>query len=182
MNIEIVAESQALFRILIRSAKFILLFIALAFSLGCEKDCARRISLLKVYSVTNDQTSEPSDFDGWYHSEFQKGALNFSLEFTHTGAAGFCKYYWENYPDEGSIMLTCSKILFSGEDTLKAGTPLTNFFTTTKQEKDGQFICFLVSENEPRTLQFPERFYTFAIQINTSKGETLVDSCIVRLP
>ena len=144
-------------------------------------DCYRRIGNLQLYSIVNTKTSECSAIEGWYYSEFQEGLLNFSMEFDHYGTGKFlCSLSWDNYPDEQSIKITCNRdVCTSDADTIKAGLPLNDCFSTTKFEKNF-FIEFLISEKKENNYKFNEQYYTFFATIETNKNELFKDSCIVK--
>ncbi len=161
--------------------KIILIFIVSTMLYSClREECPRRVDYMELYPVVNTKTTEYSTIDGWYHSEFQNGLLNFSIEFSHYGAGEFCDYYWANYPDEKSFKITCNRDVYTANtDTIKAGELLNSFFSITKFEKNF-FITFLISEKQINDYIFNEQYYTFFATIETEKNEVFKDSCIVK--
>ena len=165
-----------------KKKKLILMFLFLNIlsSCWCWRECPRRIYNMQLYPVVNTKTTKHSTIEGWYHSEFQYELLNFSIEFSHYGGAEFCNYYWDNYPDEQSIKITCNKNVYTANDeTIKAGELLNSCFTITKFEKNF-FISFLISENLMSDYTFSEQYYTFFVTIETGKYEVFKDACIVK--
>ena len=167
----------------------IIIVIVLTTLCSCKKeDCYFGIANMKLYPVVNTKTSEHSKINGWYHSEFQKGLLNFSMEFGHyvtntAGGTGYCNEYWDNYPDEESIKITCSIDIFTtNAGTIKAGQPLNDCFFITKFESEKNYYVygFLISEKEGNEYKFSEQYYTFLATIETNKNEMFKDSCIVK--
>ena len=167
--------------------KVIAVILVLAIWYSCKKeDCFFGVANMKFYSIVNTKTSEHSQIKGWYHSEFQNGLLNFSMEFgnyvTNTaGGTGYCNEFWDNYPDEESIIISCSKDIWTANaDTIKAGQPLNDCFSVTKFEKDFYIYGFLISEKEENEYNFTEQYNTFFASIETNKNELFKDSCIVK--
>ena len=160
--------------------KVILMFIVSTMLYSCWRECPSRVDNMQLYPVINTKTNEHSTIEGWYHSEFQDGLLNFSIEFGHYGAGEFCNYYWANYPDEQSIKIACNRDVYTANsDTIKAGELLNSCFSITKFEKNF-FISFLISEKPMSNYTFNEQYYTFFATIETAKNEIFEDSCIVK--
>jgi len=160
--------------------KVVIIIILLPLLYSCG-DYPLRVCNMHLYSIVNTKTSEPSTIKGWYHSEFQNELLNFSIEFGTDGIVqAWVDYYWDNYPDEQSIKITCNKdVCTTNADTIKAGQLLNNCFSTTKFEKNYD-IDFLISEESNNDYEFSEQYYTFYVTIETSKNEIFKDSCIVK--
>jgi len=148
--------------------------------------CWSRIDALKLYPVVKNKTSEKSTIKGWYHSEFQNQSLNFALEFNHD----YCnehyfmkyEYYWENYPVEHSISITCNKDITNGVDTIKSGVELKECFDIMPYDESGTFrlISILLSEKSTNTYQFDDKYYTFNVSLNTSDSIQMIDSCLIK--
>lgn len=167
----------------------IIIIIVLSILYSCKKgDCYHGISNMQFYSIIDTKTSEHSAIKGWYHSEFQNRLTNFAIEFDHyykgnDGGTGYCNNFWDNYPDEKSIIITCNKsICTSNADTIKAGQPLNDCFSITKFESEKSYYVygFLISENQENVYKFSEQYYTFFATIKTNKNELFKDSCIVK--
>ena len=170
--------------------KGIIAIIVLSLFISCFKygDSYHGVSNMRLYSVINTKTSRHSQIEGWFHSEFQSGLLNLSMEFSNyiRKEPGYPpkNEYYDNYPDENSIIITCSSDIWSAnEDMIKAGQPLNDCFSITKFEDERKFYIygFLISEREDNTYNFTERqYYTFFATIKTDKNELFADSCIVK--
>ena len=169
--------------------KVIVVIIVLTVLYSCKKeDCYFGIANMKFYSIVNIKTSEHSAIKEWYHSEFQNGLLNFSMEFGHyvtntAGGTGNCNEFWDNYPDEKSIKIFCNKDIWTANaDTIKAGVLLNDCFSITKFEDEKKYYIygFLISEKEENAYIFTEQYYTFFASIETDKNELYKDSCIVK--
>ena len=163
---------------------FAIIVVTLLFSCK-EGDSYYGVSNMKLYSVINAQTAKPSEIKGWYRSEFQNGLLNFSMEFDHyvRGAIYPENEFYDNYPDEKSINITCNKDIWTtSTDTIKAGLSLNDCFSVTKFEDKKNFYIygFLISEKEENMYKFTEQYYTFFATIETDKKELFKDSCIVK--
>jgi len=140
---------------------------------------------MKLYSVINTQTAQHSEIKGWYYSDFQNGLLNFSMEFDHyiRGTTYPKNEFYDNYPDEKSINITCNKDIWAkSADTIKAGQSLNDCFFITKFEDTKRFYIygFLLSQKEENLYEFTEQYYTFFATIETDKNELFKDSCIVK--
>ena len=143
------------------------------------------VSNMRFYSIVNTQTDKHSEIKGWYRSEFQNGLLNFSMEFDHyvRGATYPENEFYDNYPDEKSINITCNKDIWTtNADIIKAGQSLNDCFSITKfEDKKKIYIYgFLISEKEENMYKFTEQYYTFFATIETDKKELFKDSCIVK--
>lgn len=167
--------------------KVIVIIVVLTLFYSCkEGDCYYGIKNMKLYSVVDTQTDEHSDIKGWYHSEFQSGQLNFSLEFDHyVRGAHYPKYeFYDNYPDETSIRITCNQDVWTtNADTIKAGQPLNKCFYITKFDNEsGYYIYgFLISEKSENSYEFNSQYYTFFATMRTyNTDEMFKDSCIVK--
>ena len=163
---------------------FVIIVLTLFYSCR-DGDSFEGVSNMKLYSVINTVTNEHSDIKGWYHSEFQDGKLNFTMEFDHyvRGAYYPKNTYYDNYPDEESIKITCNKDIWTtNADTIKARQSLNDCFSITMFEDKSKFWIagFLISEKEENMYEFPEQYYTFFATIETNKNELFKDSCIVK--
>jgi len=55
---------------------------------SCWSECPLRIVDMKLNPIVDTKTPKCSSIDGWYHSEFQNGLLNFSIELRETFKGG----------------------------------------------------------------------------------------------
>lgn len=159
----------------------IILFSFLILS-GCTGEltkCPIRLKDMKLFSVVNFKTNKTSEVKGWYHSEFQKDKINFTVEFSHYGAGEGCEYYWANYPDINSFKIRCNKDVIGETDTIQKGDVLNKMFSITTNESNF-FLSFLINQIDVSKYKFNEQYYTFSLEFETSEKEIMVDSCIIK--
>ena len=151
---------------------------------SCEVECTSRIDNMKIFSAVSDTTTEvTSYFPGWYHSEFQKDKLHFTLEFDHFSGSGGgkCNWVWVNYPLENSIELFCNKTLHTDTDTVFQLESLLDHFNIEKYETENKYITFLLSQKPEVNFLYKREYYKFTARILTDDDLDMEDSCVVKI-
>ncbi len=110
------------------------LFLSAFYS--CKRECSRKVVEMELVPVSKTKTDRESNVEGYYENEFQKGSINFVIDFTHQGAGEFCEYSWSTYPVKNGMKLFAGNSIILDADTITIGEDISQYFTIENLEKN----------------------------------------------